>query len=289
MLMILLPLGLSGQQSLYWQGGLSFAFGEPINRMGISFKASYFFDQLGITTELAAWYRLTGIGAAAPRWETRTGIGPVFTWGKSTEVFDAEVLIAQTPREWQAKYLFFWYQEKLTAQFSGVIAIRNQSFEIAMENDALGAMGKDRFRTGTLQLNYFNGNETFGLDAILWTGDSHCSAARRVEHAEARDGLKLISDCDYGKISHGILQFNYTRNLQFHQQLGFSLGLDDERIRHVLQNKLMHDWILGIQKKYKNPHLPMLKENGAPCINENDQPRKTKIIWAIFMNKWDKY
>jgi len=125
----------------------------------------------------------------------------------------------------------------------------------------------------------------YSLKTILWTGDSFDRNAVKVTGSNypARFGYKNLKDARWGRNSVGILCLQAERivDLSTDNTVKIMAGIDAEQIRHVFQNKFMHDeyffpssWI-----KYKNMHYPMLQEDGSPFLFEDGQKvRKPRIF-----------
>ena len=64
-------------------------------------------------------------------------------------------------------------------------------------------------------------------------------------------------------------------------------GIDDEGIRHLFQNKLMHDmkFIPSKWEHMNNPHIPMLQPDGTAYLFKTGQlVRKPKPFFEIGLN-----
>lgn len=276
----------SAQSNWQWQGGLSFTIGQPINRVGLSFQVKYRIGKFAIEADASQWYRFTGVGALGRRWEGRYGLGGSLNLGDYS-TFEALNDFYTLNAPYEIKYLFLRYQESSTPQNSGLFAARLRRFEIILENDALSGAGKDRYRTGSVSFGYYlDDRSRVALDIVLWTGDTHCREAQRIESPGARNGYKDISNCHCGKLSHGILQLRYNHKLYPNQELGLKLGIDSEWIRHLVQNEFMHDIVLALNRHVTNPHIPMLDKDGMPWVDrEKQELRKAKLVWGIGGNE----
>ena len=264
----------------------SFTIGDPTNRIGISGGMHYQMNNLAINTSISGWYYADGIGAANQNFEGRGAIGVSYLWG---ELNTGELFFQYLSpiRENAVGYQYIYYLDKNTTQTAGSIHLRIKGFEMITENDALGWQGKDRYRTGTLNLAWYQEAHRIGLNMQLWTGSPHDPLATTHEASErsnSRWGYRDLSKTKYGKISHGILAVDYARDLGFNQIFNVRIGMDDERIRHAFQNKLFHDWLLFLSK-VKNRHVPMLDINGNPFIDKSvQQLRPAKAFLELGLN-----
>ena len=112
---------------------------------------------------------------------------------------------------------------------------------------------------------------------MIWTGDPYIEAVPLVKDSsyQARYGYLDISQGTFGQYSLGVAALEVAYHYPFltGQVAGLSVGWDDERIRHFSQNRLIHDNpALPINwGNYKNPHIPMLDQNGKPYLFLPDQ------------------
>jgi len=275
------------QFHFYGTGGISISLGTPVNRLGFYINARPGIKHVGARAEIA-WHRVwSGVGRQPPKSEWMFAVGPSVNWGKG-KIFN-EVWTAR-PFPSQVTYQFRYYLDKYTPQTSGNIIINSRDWEINIENDALGFQGKDRYRTGGISVSYFRGHSKFGLNTQLWTGNTHSPKAKYFSaNADSKysKSYKDISAAEYGRVSHGILTFDFGYRLPYFQKTSVRIGLDAEQVRHFLQNKLMHDWLLFFTKYngVENPHLPMLDENGNPVIDlKSQKPREIKPVFQIEAN-----
>lgn len=110
-----------------------------------------------------------------------------------------------------------------------------------LENDALGWQGKDRYRTGAINLAWYKNQNRYAANIQLWTGNPYDPLAKsfpQPENSKARWGYKDLSNTRFGKISHGILAFDFARDIGYRTIFNSRIGIDDERVRYYLQNKL---------------------------------------------------
>ncbi len=272
-----------------FQGGLSFSIGKPNNRMGLFLQSKIPIDNFKVGARLGTHYFFNGIGTAQKRWETRLAIGGEFSWGKKI-LLDNFFVLNQREKMASLGYWYIYYLEKNSKQSSGEITLNIGNFEFITQNDALGFKGLDQFRTGSLAMNYYHERHRLGLNLQLWTGNPHDPEASKHDPPDdmaMRWGYKDLSRTKYGKQSHGILAIDYTMDLVYFQTASFRIGLDDERIRHAIQNKLFHDWLLAFTAKndVKNRHVPMLDENGFPYLDTQNQTiRPTKFFIEVGAN-----
>ncbi len=77
----------------------------------------------------------------------------------------------------------------------------------------------------------------------------------------------------YGNYSNGLLSLQVQQDLGYGQSVRADAGIDAEQVRHVFQNKLIHDFAF-IPAKWVNPkssHVPMLDTEGNPYLFQPKQ------------------
>ena len=267
--------------------GLSFSLGSIQNSLGIIVKAYYFYEQVQFNFQTQWRYNFSTYGPSNTSGrEVQTSMGLVFGWGKQTKKFDQQFLLPfgnQMQRLNSLGYAFNIYQDDIkTSQTSGTIAFQANRFWLITENDALGDIAVDKFRTGTIWMAYRVENTLFALNTRLWTGNSNNTPVITNQGYPSQYGYRDMSNTAYGQYSHGVLTFQVLQALPFRQIAMAEIGLDAERIRHFLQNQLMHDLYFVPQKwnPSKNPHIPMLNDEGGAYLFRADQ--QIKPVRGIF-------
>jgi hypothetical protein len=74
--------------------------------------------------------------------------------------------------------------------------------------------------------------------------------------------------------------------------LTLQIGIDDEHIRHLLQNKWIHDmsWLPKRWEHFNNPHIPMLQKNGeAYLFKPQQQIRPAQFYFQLGCNEIELY
>ena len=122
----------------------------------------------------------------------------------------------------------------------------------------------------------------------LWTGNASDGIKSVHEpSAQARFGHKDLSESHFGRTSHGMLSFAFTKAAGLTQYMRAKVGVDDERVRHILQNKIIHDmpFIPSALVPHQNLHVPMLDKEGRPYLNpETQELRETRAVWQLQLN-----
>jgi hypothetical protein len=289
LLLFFIPRGV-GQ---YWsddnwgvQLGLSAQFGTHIQQIGIKLQAFYTQSFIQLNTGYLIHFNNLNLGARSNYLESRINIGAVLLGGKRDAIptFILDGLNHQTAYRYGWGYNYLWYIDQAgTSQRSGGMAFHLAQWSLLLENDFYGGQGKDRFRTSHAQLNYHTENVNFSINTHLWTGET--GGVRRQENGKYSAQYKDISSNHLGKTSHGIAHVGIDYHFIFGNVLSLDAGYDHERIRHILQNRLMHDKKFVPQKIRKvNPHYPMLDVNGEPSLNGEDV-KPGKIMLQIGSNR----
>ncbi|MEL6637241.1 MAG: polymorphic toxin type 23 domain-containing protein [Bacteroidota bacterium] len=274
------------------QVGLAFRWGSPVQRLGLLLRAYHAQAHWQVSGEWRGYLQRRALGHPQARPEAQVTLGLLASYGPRHPNPGPQFhpLHNQSAHRYSLGYAHHWYFDRLTAQRSGTLALQFGAFELLTENDALAGAGKDQYRTGAVQVAWQTSQSRWSLGSILWTGTSHGDRVRRVRDGgtyRCRYGYKDLSEAHCGRFSHGILALGYQRALGWGQNLGFHLGLDSERVRHLLQNLLMHDlpFVPAAWVKVKNPHLPMLDREGEPFLHGAQQElRPTRGYFQVSAN-----
>lgn len=154
-----------------------------------------------------------------------------------------------------------------TRQTLGAFSFRFNHFALLFQNDLFANFeGRDRFRTGAIAVGYVDAYTSIWLKNLIWTGETRCLNRTLVRDSQypSKIGYKNIAECPYGKISHGILALQLNHSFSNWLNVGGAIGIDHEKIRHVFQNKVIHD-------VFKNPHIPMLDDENLLYLFKDDQ------------------
>ena len=198
-----------------------------------------------------------------------------------------------TGKKFSVAYSYNFYLDQVeTSQPTGTIYLQFNRLEILSENDILGKPSVDKFRTGSFRLAYNFPEFTLAINALTWTGNPKGVPRSNDPDYRGRWGYKDLSEAKYGKYSHGIVALSVERTcFSFLPQNKFTfsnnslqIGIDSEYIRHFMQNILIHDFYFVPKKwnKARNPHYPMLMENGEPYLFKNGQKVKPMKFYFNF-------
>ncbi|MEO1516612.1 MAG: polymorphic toxin type 23 domain-containing protein [Bacteroidota bacterium] len=277
----------NGQLEWGIEAGLSCQVGTRVNRIGAFCTA---FANKNHWTWNAQWRLYYNVGRLGPPTQ---GFESQLSSGLSLGFGPVQTLPGHPPHALRARgqyrhrvgYALTWYVDPQSPQWTGAFAAGWGNWELILENDAFVFSGKDRFRTGALELATWLGDTRLASKWLLWTGDPHHKACRWVKEAEdypCRFGYRDLSASPLGAYSHGIGSLTVGWALLDGQWAAVELGIDSERIRHALQNRLIHDglrWPKG-ERGPKNPHIPMLDAHGQPYLFGEDQQIRPSRFWG---------
>ncbi|MCI4666621.1 MAG: polymorphic toxin type 23 domain-containing protein [Bacteroidia bacterium] len=268
-------------------GGVSIRLGKYVNQVGLIGQLAYLEEFVQINAQLRLTYNFTQLGPRPklPGWEVQSSLGAVVAYGPD---YPAQMFLSpissQLGRRYATGYAWTYYWDQMkTSQWTATIGQHISDISLISENDAYTGFIDDKFRTGTFAVLYRVDNYELAWNTILWTGDTRSKGVKRVKETEypAKYGYKDLSNGLYGAFSHGITALQAKALLPFNQAVQAQLGLDSERIRHMLQNQLIHDMVFLPENwvKAKNPHVPMLDNDGQPFLFKDGQAIKAAALY----------
>lgn len=266
------------QENLGVKLGVNISFGTHVSRLGLMYQLYYFKDLVQLSNGATIHYNLKNIGPKGKYWEAKMYGGFQFYGGEEywTDTYLISEYSLMAPKLYSGGYLFQYYFDKVaTSQAAGGFHFKAGHFSMVMENDLFGFYKghHDKYRTGAFLFAWQNGPNQWAIQTTMWTGN--CKESKRVKHSNypSRYGYKDLRDASYGKISHGILAFRFDRVMDYEQSLRLEAGIDHERVRHLFQNKVVHDLIIRSKnsKLPGNPHVPMLQQSGMPFLYQEGE------------------
>lgn len=270
--------------------GATIQLGKPVNRLGVVFNAFSNYDFVQLNLEWRGHYNFTNFGPPKSGWEQQLTTGLTFAAGEKTteENQFLQPYFQQTRRKYAISYAIKFYQDQVeTSQRTGILALQFNRVHLVIENDAFGSFhGGDEFRTGAIALFYQDQKNLYELKSVLWTGitNGENTCTFKDTSYPCRFGYRDISGSKYGSFSHGVLAAQVHRRLDYGQVAQIGLGMDSERIRNFLQNKIIHDMYFFPARwtKVRNLHIPMLDENGEAYIFQDWQKIRTATWYLNF-------
>lgn len=276
-------------ESKYWgvKLGVVAHLGTHVNQFGLRINAyaTYAFTQVNIenTTTLS----LTQLGGRKKLVENRVGLGTLLLGGiKNINTdFIWGTLHHQTSFKNALGYTYLWYRDnRSTSQNSGGWTLQSGNFQLFFENDIFAGTGRDKYRTGHLQIAYQQRDYSFQLGVQLWTGETRGSVWNKTPQENTPNGYRSLEKLPFGKTSHGILYAGLNYHLPATNFLSARIGFDSEQVRHVFQNRISHDLVFLPQKvERKTPHYPRLNADGTPVFSKKEM-RKTRFYSQFGVN-----
>lgn len=282
----------SENTQLGWQLGIVLNIGTHVNSVGLNthFYYSDYFYQVNVSSQIN--YVFTSYGKRKLFWENRNALGLLILGGKQslTPDFHLDGLNHQTRFSNAIGFNYLWYFDKAkTSQRSGAWSMHIKYFSLLFENDVFGGQAKDRFRTGTLQLNYRYDQFKFFTNLFLWTGETANSHWDKTPSYKCPNGFRSLENLPYGKTSHGILSFGAMTNWNTIQTFVAKVGIDSEHIRHATQNRFAHDLIFLPKRIERNtPHYPRLNSEGKPVFEKSEVRRSRFFMQAGINSIWSE-
>jgi len=278
---------------LMGMGGISIRLGTYVNQVGIIGQLAYVEDFIQVNGQVRLTYNFTQLGPRPPMpgWEVQTSLGAVVAYGPPHEIQPFLSPVShQMGRRYATGYAWTYYWDQMeTSQWTATFAQHINDLSLISENDAYTGFIDDKYRTGTLGFFYRYEGWEFGLNTLLWTGNTRSEGVKKVKNTDypGRYGYKDLSEATYGDFSHGILALQAKRLLPYSQVVQGQIGIDSEYIRHFLQNRLIHDmaFVPGDIVKAKNPHVPMLTPQGNPFLyNEGQKVKAPHFYFNLGLN-----
>jgi hypothetical protein len=190
--------------------------------------------------------------------ELQISSGLLAGWGKRD--MDSNPFISsvtnRTGRRYSIACAYNIYRDGMQmSQKTGSIAIQIRRVSVIAENDLLGD-GKDRFRTGGLAIQYRHFNTILGMSITTWTGEK----GKRITESDYPSRRGYRETTRFGNYSHGIAALQVQHHLGYGQNVRVEAGVDAEQVRHLFQNRIIHDLCFLPARWVKTPssHVPML-------------------------------
>ncbi len=269
--------------------GANFAIGSHFQRFGLNFNFYYLNKNFQTNTEARAYFSFKNLGPKIIYKELVLAQGVVFGYGQKQTFFNTFVnsVSNQTGYSNALAYSYNFYFNKIkTQQQTGIINLQFGNFSIITENDILARPVLDRFRTGAFLLQYQHEDKfQAALNCTMWTGKMG-KVNRNNDDYPATCYIDTTGGV-FTNYSHGLLSAQIKYNMGLSQTIQANIGVDAEKVRNAVQNKLIHDAVF-IPKTWfvrKNCHIPMLDENGNQYLYKPEQKiKKSELYWNVFSN-----
>lgn len=267
--------------------GLVLSLGTHVNRFGGVVNAYYKVEQVQVNTEFRAYFNAKNLGPNKSSLASVVSVGAVYGYGKKDTLHNGfyHPVSHQTQHQNSIGYAYRFYLNTInTNQKTGLLAIEVSKFSLIAENDLFAESKKDRYRTGAFLLQYQKNNYQLALNTTLFTGEM----GERV-FDESYPFNHLYENTKGGKytdFSHGLLSAQVKYVDDFYQTYQVNVGIDAERVRHAIQNRLIHDFlVLPHLTNNINAHVPMLDDKGNQYLFKDNQKIKPMQLYINgFMN-----
>ena len=274
-----------------WGGkaGLSLNLGSHFRKIGVMASIWTYNDFLELNSGIHLNLVGRNLGPPGKMFELLLYAGIQGHWGDSLRKrFYFNEYSDMSRRPYSVGYTFYqFFSGKSTGQSTGSIHFNIDAFQFALTNDALGAnQVDDKFRTGGFLFSYRVDSMVLTVQNSLWTGKSSEAPKIKDPSYPSRDGYRDIHSATYGNFSSGILALRADFILPYNQVGRLEAGADAEQIRHLFQNKVMHDGLLPLLVRSENPHYPMLQDDGSPYLfREGQDIRHWKPYFQLSSNQ----
>jgi len=267
--------------------GVIFSIGTHIDRFGGVINAYYKTDHFQINPEFRVYFNAKNLGPNKPSIETILSLGAVYSYG-STDTLSNDFynpVSNQTQHKNSFGYAYrLYFNDIKTSQKTGLISVEVDHINLIAENDLFAEPKLDRFRTGAFLLKYQKDNYQFAINTSLFTG----KMGERItdENYPFNHVYENTAGGKYTEFSHGLLSAQFKYVDAFYQTYQVNAGIDSERVRHAIQNRLIHD-ILVLPKLTGNinAHVPMLDNKGKQYLfKEGQKVKPMKFYMNGFMN-----
>ena len=252
---------------------------------GFKLNTFVLLDHFQFNTESIFSYYPRNIGQRKRMFENKNSIGIVGLFGnsKTTSDFSYSCIQHQSFKKYGIAYSYIWYRDnQSTSQKSGAIGIHFNRLSILHENDFFSGFGKDRFRTGDIKLCFQDSLIKYMSGIQLWTGETSGTRVKENKDSKTIKRYKDLSDLPYGRSSNGIFFIGISSNFYLNNNLNIKAGWDSEQIRHLIQNKILHDFPL-LPNSNKTPYYPRLDSKGLPTFKKENM-KKPRFFYSFDLN-----
>jgi Bacterial toxin 23 len=267
--------------------GVSTEFGSHYRRIGFKIGAWYPYKQIQCNTLAHFFYNAKSIGAPGKFWEMQVSASAIVAFGASNKlVFNSAFYNEQfsaLQKDWKISYAYkMYFDTRGTTQQIGNIHLQYKNISLHVLNDGFAFTPFDEYRTGSFQMHYTDSMINIGANIMLWTGATKNPIA--IEDTNTNYGSIDISKNKFGKYSAGLAYLSGAVALPYQQNMFVQVGVDDEHVRHLFQNKLVHNskWVHKLLPTINDKQLPMLDANGFGVLDKKKQKIKPKkFYWQV--------
>lgn len=283
-------------QSVQIYAGISVGAGTHQNRIGVFAGINYPVKFIQFSAEARYHFHLKDFGPPGKYHELILSPGICLAWGKKDSSINRGQFFSgsnQSSSPYSFSYVYnLHFTNNQTTQQTGIVYFHLKNFILSLENDIFARQFYDRFRTGAFGLQYkLPTQANIGMQVQLWTG-KFGGVIRSNDTIHFKNGYVNDNEGKYTQYSNGILNFYASGKLPYGNWVRGSIGIDHEKIRHVVQNKMIHDLAFLPKKWFKrnNAHIPMIDSNGKAFLHlENQKLRPNKPLINLYLNPTQFY
>lgn len=293
LLFVFVSKSIFSQTNFVFSCGITFNVGTKINRVGACTDFYYLHADYQYNITYRLFYNFNSFGPPHFGFESQFSLGVVRGFGrmdstglKSESKFFSSFTAINNQTNKLNCFSFaynFYFDNIKTSQRTGTIALEMNKFQFVHENDIWEKFFSDKYRTAALSVSYRYKNSAFGFSTVLWTGNANSDSVKVVENTDypARFGYKNMEKVEYGNFSHGLFTLQIQQFLPYGQAVRANIGADSEKVRNIVQNKIIHDmWYLPkclVFRKLRN--IPMLDTQGKPYLYKPKQKIKPSTLF----------
>ncbi len=280
-------------ESVPTQVGIVVDIGSHENEIGLEIKSTYVlaFSQFQAGGRLS--YVLNSYGKRLHFLDSRIFLGASILGGKTRPTIEIDPIINNLSNNSTYRnslgFSYLWYFDtKGTSQRSGAFGLTLNNWSVYLENDVFGGQSEDRYRTAHFVTTLRKELMRFQFGLNIWTGESRGTPWLRNKPEFCKNGYKDLSRLPYGKTSAGIIY----GGVQYDQgtfPIRIKFGMDSEEVRHIFQNRIIHDlcW-LPKRAPHNTPHYPRLNKDGQPVFNSNERRNDLPFIQFSSGGMWSE-
>ncbi|MFL3663351.1 MAG: polymorphic toxin type 23 domain-containing protein [Flavobacteriales bacterium] len=133
------------------------------------------------------------------------------------------------------------YWSGSTSQTLGGLGLHLGDVNLNYQNDWPWGDGGDRYRTAALQATY----KGFSIGTNLFTGDPGLDGNTRERDGSTRNEKGQEIGGIYRKNKNGDHPDTHREGILYAGYGNYRFGINSEKVRHVIQNKIAHDFLMG--------------------------------------------
>lgn len=256
------------------------SLGTHVTRFGIVLQGYYYYKFAQINAGIRVYDNFKDLGPKGEHAEVNGSIGICVGYGKSSNEINRFINSTsnQTGLKNSIGYSYNFYYNKIkTKQVTGTVAFQFNHFSIISENDIFAHPLLDRFRTGTMLLQYQYKDFQYAINATMWTGE--LGHIIKNDSLFPYNGYINAEDAIYPFLSHGLLSAQVKWANEYGQYLQGNVGVDADQVRNVMQNKTLHTFLPD------NYHMPMIDSEGKQYLYRKGQKvRKPLLLFNLHTN-----